>query len=115
MLKAPFKFEGSSQVANHTASATPINNQAIPTLTGTDPSGNPTKPKYVAVCHDGSAAGLFIEIVFGQNAATTITAGNGFMVPENEVVVFDVTGFTHYAIVADGADVEVRLTSLGNY
>ena len=109
MLKAPFKFEGSAQVANHTATATPINNQAIPALSGSEP------PKYVAVCHDGSAAGLFLEIVFGQNAATTITAGNGFMVPENEVVVFDVTGFTHYAIVADGADVEVRVTSLGNF
>ena len=88
-------------------STTPQNNQALPTLE------NGQRPDYIAVVHDGSDTfHELVKIAFGQSGATTVITTAGFPVPAHEVVVFNVTGFTHYAIVGKAAGTDTTIIPL---
>lgn len=108
MLKAPMKFMSGNEIRT-SQNATPLDGQALPTRE------DGVNPKYVAVCHDGdSAAGLLIRIAFG-GSTIAVTTTTGFAIPQHELLVFDVAGFSHYAIVGNLAGpVDFTISPLEN-
>ena len=113
MLKSPIKFVSANE---HRIALTDTadNRNAMPTMS----TGG--KPKYLAVCHDGdSGAGLTVNIVFAAqdgDVASVVSSATGFMVPQHEVVIFNVTGESYYSVIASAAGpVDITLVPLENF
>ena len=113
MLKSPIKFVSGNE---HRIALTDTadNRNAMPTMS----TGG--KPKYLAVCHDGdSGAGLTVNVLCSATTAGAvgiITKGTGFMVPQHEVVIFNVTGESYYSVIASAAGpVDITLVPLENF
>ena len=104
-LKSPIKFVGST-VDERDATVSADDNIAIPTM------ANGERPKYVACMH--TVASQTVRINFGQSGATAVLDSTGFPVPPHNVTIFDVTGFTHYAIIGS-ATTSFTIVPLENF
>lgn len=81
---------------------------AMPTM------ANGERPRYVYVCHDGGTTET--EVLFINFGASTVTVlvTNGLMLSAHHPLVIDVSGFTHFAVIAAATATSFSITPLEN-
>ena len=84
-------------------------------LLETIPSDVFPQPKYLHVVHSGGAAGIALASIAFGDSNVAIIAGEGIGIPAHQSMIFDVVGYTHFAVIGDVADTEMVLTALENY